>query len=119
MHRMLRSRQAVHVVPLLRRWPLKFLGFSREMSGHMITMIGQWQTQAEAQRLDAQAREQMFWQMKSDTEAANIKREQALLKMVEANTSLQREKLKFDMNRKLEFQQIQEKENVQLLHNKN
>jgi len=69
-----------------------FFRFSREMSGHMITMMGQWQSQAEAQRIDAQAREQ------------------ALLKMVEANTSLQREKLKVDINRELKFQQIQEKE---------
>jgi len=70
----------------------EIFGFSSEMSGHMITMMGQWQSQADAQRIDAQAREQ------------------ALLKMVEANTSLQREKLKFNMNRELEFQQIQEKE---------
>ena len=37
---------------------MEIFGYSRDMSGHLMQMVGQMQTQAEAQRVDAKQREE-------------------------------------------------------------
>ena len=92
--------------------------------------------EAQAQRAEAMkreelalAREQMLAKMKAETDEATRKREQLFMEhelkrqkvLVEANTTIQQEKLKADKNREIanlvaierreaEFQKLQEKE---------
>ena len=105
----------------------EIVGFSREMSGHLVNLLGQMQNQNEAMRTDAKQREKVLDQMKTQADEIAQKREQVLLKIktdadeaarkreqffmehelkrqkmiVEAYTALQQEKLKLDTNREI------------------
>jgi len=106
-----RAPHASHVSQSTRRtaassMAAEIFGFSRDMSGHMMTMMGQLQAQVEAQRLDAQVREQMLCQTKSESEAANLKREQALLKIKTESDEANRKREQLFMEHELKRQKM-------------
>ena len=73
----------------------ELFAFSREMSGRMMTMMGQFQAQAEAQRLDAKQRE--------DAERAEAMKMEELLIQMKINsdqTSAERDKMQAEINQK-------------------
>jgi len=66
----------------------ELLGFTKEISGHLMNAVGQMQTQAEAQRLDAQAqraearqREEALNAMALKRDENNLAREQLLIQL--------------------------------------
>jgi len=66
----------------------ELLGFTKEISGHLMNAVGQMQTQAEAQRLDAQAqraearqREEVLNAMALKLDENNLAREQLLIQL--------------------------------------
>jgi len=104
---------------------IELLGYTREIHGHLLTAVGQLQTQAEAQRAEARQREEM---QRAEAQALrtealkrdenNLAREQMLIQtnaerekvLVETNAVLLKEKMRADLQKDMEFQRSQKKE---------
>jgi len=124
----------------------EILGFSREMTGHLVNVVGQMQAQAqvqqnlnqnqlEAMRADAKireekirnenlVREQMLVKMKTEADEASCKREQFYMdhefkrqKLIfDCNTAVQQEKIKSDSHREIACMEVMERRELEFQH---
>ena len=115
---------------------IELLGYTKKIHGHLLTAIGQMQTQAEAQRAEARQREealraetlkrdennldreQLLVQLKLISDQADAEREKMMAEnelkrqtlLVETNAALLKEKLQVDLQKDMEVQRSPQKE---------